>query len=340
MVQSICQTALYPVEIGYLVLPKDPSSMSAIALNVAPIFLLILIGYMLSRSGFLKSSVGNGMGEFVFKVAVPMLMFRTLADADFHGASPFRLWAAYFGGVAITWAIAHLVARHAFGRDQQIGVIAGVSAAFANNVFIGLPLVGRAVGENGLVALSILLAIHLPVMMVAGTILMENATHRMAGGERQGLLAILKQVGRNLLTNPLVVGLAAGILFNLTGLPLTPVVKTVVDQIAGIAGPAALVSLGMSLTNYSISGNFGIAAVMSGLKLFLLPASIWVICQVLGLSHAWTMALVLTSSVPTGVNAWLIANRFGAGQSLAASTISLSTLFGVLSVSFWAWLLG
>lgn len=313
--------------------------MSAIALNVAPIFILILIGWGLARSGFLKVSVGDGLGEFVFKLAVPMLIFRTLAEADFHGASPFRLWAAYFAGVAVTWTAAHLAARHLFGRDAQIGVIAGVSASFANNVFIGLPLVARSVGESGLVALSILLAVHLPIMMIAGTILMENAMHRMTGGERRSASAILKQIGRNLLTNPLVVGLMAGLAFNLGGLPLTAAGKTVVDQIAGIAGPAALISLGMSLTRYSVSGNLGLVAVMTLLKLFLMPACVWAVAVALDLPPGWIVALVLTSSVPTGINAWLIANRFGAGQPLAASTISVSTLFGVLSVSFWAWLL-
>lgn len=314
--------------------------MSAIAANVAPIFILILIGWVLARTGLLKASVGDGLGEFVFKVAVPVLMFRTLALADFHGASPFKLWTAYFGGVAVTWLVAHLVARHAFGRDEQIGVIAGVSAAFANNVFIGLPLVGRSVGDEGLVALSILLAIHLPVMMIAGTILMENATHSMAGGKRQGINDILRQIGRNLITNPLVIGLAAGLAYNLSGLPIPALGQTVVDQIAGIAGPAALISLGMSLTRYSISGNLGISMAMTILKLVMLPASVYVAARLLGLPPAWVTALVLTSSVPTGVNAWLIANRFGAGQSLAASTISITTLTGILSVSFWAWLLG
>src|SRR3546814_14583366 len=85
-----------------------------------------------------------------------MLIFRTLADAHFEGVSPFRLWITYFSGVAITWTVGHLVAKHIFKRDDKIGVIAGMSASFANNVFIGLPLVGRSVGDDGLVALSIL----------------------------------------------------------------------------------------------------------------------------------------------------------------------------------------
>jgi malonate transporter len=314
--------------------------MSAIAINVAPIFILILIGWVLVRSGLFKADAGDILSEFVFKIAVPTLIFRTLAQADFHGASPFLLWITYFSGVAITWTTAHLVARYLFKQDVRIGVIAGISSAFANNIFIGLPLVGRSVGDAGLVALSILLAVHLPIMMIAGTILMENATHKAIGGEKRSVAAILKQIGRNLVTNPLIIGLVIGLLVNVTNIPMTVVVETVVDQIASMAGPAALISLGMALTKYTIRGNLSIAATMTVFKLFLLPACVWAVAHLLGLSHEWTAALVLTSSVPTGVNAWLIANRFGIGHSLAASTISISTAFGVISVSVWAWLLG
>src|SRR5690606_39236931 len=116
-------------------------------------------------------------------------------------------------GVAVTWTAGHLIAKYVFKRDDKIGVIAGMSAAFANNVFIGLPLVGRSVGEQGLVALSILLAIHLPLMMIVGTILMERASAIVNGGQGRGLRAILLQVGSNLLRNPLVIALAAGLAF-------------------------------------------------------------------------------------------------------------------------------
>jgi malonate transporter len=176
--------------------------------------------------------------------------------------------------------------------------------------------------------------------MIAGTILMENATHKAVGGEKRSIAAIIKQVGRNLVTNPLIIGLTIGLMVNISGVPLTAVGDTVVDQVASMAGPAALISLGMALTKYTIRGNLTIAATMTAFKLFLLPGCVWVLAHLLGLSREWTAALVLTSSVPTGVNAWLIANRFGIGHSLAASTISISTAFGVISVSVWAWLLG
>jgi len=307
--------------------------LSAVLINVAPVFLLILIGWILARTKVLNEATGDALGEFVFKIAVPMLIFSTLANAHFDGVSPFRLWAAYFAGVAVTWTAGHLVAKHVFKRDDKIGVIAGMSAAFANNVFIGLPLVGRSVGAEGLLALSILLAIHLPLMMIVGTILMERATVIVDGGKGRGLKAILAQVGWNLVRNPLVIALGAGLAFSLSGLTLTPVLSTVVTQLSSAAGPAALISIGMALTRYPVRGNIGLTGAIAALKLLLLMG------KALGLSPAWAAALVLTSSVPTGINAWLIAQRFRAGQNIAASTISVTTALGVVSVSFWAWLL-
>jgi malonate transporter and related proteins len=313
---------------------------SAVFINVAPVFLLILIGFVVARTGLMREETGDALAEFVFKIALPTLIFRTLAEAHFEGASPFRLWIAYFGGVAITWTVGHLIAKHLFRRDEKIGVIAGMSSAFANNVFIGLPLVGRSVGDDGLVAISILLAIHLPLMMVAGTILMEHASAKVDGGGRRSIANVLKQVGANLSRNPLVIALALGLAFNLSGLGALPVVlKSVVDQIAAVTAASALISLGMTLKKYPVHGNLSLATVMAVLKLLLLPAAVYGLAHLLGLSKPWTAAMVLTSSVPTGINAWIIATRFRSGQSLAASVISITTIFGVVSVSFWAWLL-
>jgi predicted permease len=313
--------------------------MTAIAQDVLPIFILILFGFLLVRLKILSASVGDGLSAFVFNVAVPMLLFRTIANADFHGASPFRLWVSYFAGVFVAWTIGHLIATRLFGRDRREGVLAGVSSAFANNVFIGLPLVERTVGPEGIVAMSILLAIHLPLMMIIGTVLMERAEQKTSGQPSHGVLAVSRQVGLNLMRNPLVIGLVAGMVVQLLGGPLPLMIDGLVGQVAGTAAPLALISLGMTLNKYGMLGNVRIAGTVSAVKLVVMPAAVWLTSHLLGLSPQWTAALVLTSSVPTGINAWLIANRFGVGQGLAASVITLSTAAGVASVSVWALLL-
>ena len=95
----------------------------------------------------------------------------------------------------------------------------------------------------------------------------------------------------------------------------------------------------MALDKYGLAGNLGLASVTSVLKLAVMPAVVYASCHLLGLNDNWTTALVLTSAVPTGVNAWLIANHFNVGHGLASSTITLTTALGVISVSVWAYLL-
>lgn len=320
--------------------PELHTRVSEILTDVLPVFLLILVGWVIVRTGLLKAEIGEAMSEFVFKIAVPLLLFQTIAEADFRGSSPFRLWIAYFSGVAITWTAGHIVATRMFGRDARIGVLAGVSSAFANTIFIGLPLVGRTVGPDGVMAMSILIAVHLPTMMIAGTLLMEQAERKENAGAGRSTAELLRQVGSNLMRNPLVIGLFCGLIVHLTSLPIPATLGTAVDNIANIAGPAALISLGMALRQYGMSGNLGITSVIAAFKLFLLPACVLAVGLLLGLSPEWRAALVLTAAVPTGVNAWLIANRFGVGHSLAASTITLTTALGAFSVSLWAYLLG
>lgn len=313
--------------------------MSAVALNVLPIFVLIFIGWLAVRMLYLKAEVGDSLSDFVFKIAVPVLLFRTIAEADFSQAQPWLLWVAYFSGVAVTWACGHMIAVLVFGRDPRVAVLAGVSSSFANTVFIGLPLVSRVVGEEGMVALSLLLSVHLPVMMIAGTVTMERAQRRIDGRPARSLFSLLGDVARNLSRNPLVIGLLFGALFHLAGLKPEGPFKVIVDQLAAVAAPAALVSIGMALVKYGISGNVALASVTSALKLVVLPACVYGAALLLGLPHDWTLALVLTASVPTGVNAWLIASHFNAGHGLASSTITLTTLLGVLTVSGWAYIL-
>ncbi|SON57958.1 auxin efflux carrier [Hartmannibacter diazotrophicus] len=314
--------------------------MSQIADNVLPIFALIAIGYLAVWAKLLKPEIGEALGDFVFKLGVPLLLFRTILNADFHGASPWALWASYFGSVAVVWTAGHLVITRIFGRDRRAGVVGGVSSAFSNTVFIALPLVSRILGDAGLVGLTIVLSVHLPIMMIAGTMLMQRADRLEAGGEARSIVSILAQVGHNLARNPLVIGLLAGIVLHLFGVQLSGPVKTVVDQLAGVAGPVALLSMGMALRKYGLSGNILPALAISAVKLLIFPGCVYLIAHLLSLDPISTAALVFTAAVPTGVNAYLIANHFGTGHALASSVITLTTILGVVSVSVWAVLLG
>jgi malonate transporter and related proteins len=309
---------------------------------VLPVFGLIGLGYVSAWSGYLKQSIGEALGEFVFMVAVPILLFKTMATAEFPDASPWPLWISYFAGLAVAWPLADIIVRKLFGRDARVGVIAGVSAGFSNAVLLGIPLAYTAFGDAGLVPVLLVVAVQLPVLMVVSTVLIEWAGRR--DGTVTGPVSASRtatSIALNLLKNPLVIGVVGGTAWRLLGFSYGGPLQILGDRLAVVAVPCALFALGMSLTQYGVRGHVLPAIFISGLKLIVKPAITFALAAlVFDLPPLWVAVVTLVAACPTGVNAWLIANRFHTGHAVAANTITLTTGFSVLTLSVWIWLLG
>ena len=86
---------------------------------VAPVFLLIGIGYCLAKTRILNQSISEALGQFVYIVAIPVLIFRSLIGADLSAGVPLALWATYFIGVGFAWLLGSLIIRKGFGRDAR-----------------------------------------------------------------------------------------------------------------------------------------------------------------------------------------------------------------------------
>ncbi|MBB4122364.1 AEC family transporter [Martelella radicis] len=307
--------------------------------NVIPIFSLILIGWAAVRLRYMSADNAGVLTSFVFKIGLPLLLLRTIASADFHNTGPVKIWIAYFGGVAVAWTAAALISRIVFHRDHASAVIIGLSGTFSNIALLGIPLVSHVAGDAALVALSLVLAIHMPVMMVTATVLVERAKAH-EGGAISNPAKVFATIGYNLITSPIVIGLAAGALMHLFAIPVEGPVGTVINMLASMAAPVALVAIGMTLTQYKVAGNVGLFSTITFIKLVLMPGTVFLIATALGLSHSTIAGIVLTAAAPSGVNAFVLANQFGTGKNIAASTITLTTALGVLTVSFWVLLLG
>jgi malonate transporter and related proteins len=307
---------------------------------VLSIFGLIGLGYGAARSGMLAGKVGEGLTEFVFKVAMPVLLFDTLAAADLHGLSPWRVWTAYFGPFAAVWAVSHWIIRRGFRRDARAAVVGGGSAAYSNAVLVGIPLILGAFGQPGVVFLIVVVAVHLPVMMLGSVVLNEWA---LRADQVEGQLASrpesMRRLARSMLTNPILLAIALGLLWRSTGVPLPNLIDEITSPLAGAAGPLALFASGMSLVQFGMARQIRPAMLIAVLKLVLMPLLVLGAATALGLPPVGVAALTLTAACPTGVNAFLIAGRLGTGQALASNALLFSTAGGVVTVAVWLTLL-
>jgi malonate transporter len=310
------------------------SQIARIAEIVLPVFGVIALGYAAIWSKLLSEKAGEGLNDFVFVIGVPVMIVKTLLGAQLPEGSPWGYWLSYFIGVAIVWSFAQLVTWKFYGRPGREAVIMGFSSAQSNIVLMGIPLVLTAYGEAGAVPLFLLIAVHLPLMMLAATVMIESAD---AGITRE---AIFKLV-RNLVTNPLLIAFAIGSLGRVAGIELGGAPKQFVDLIAAAAVPCALFAMGMALRKYGVFGDLKLSAFIVAVKLMLLPLAVYLLAKyVFVLSPVWQGVAVIFASMPVGINSYLLAARYKTGVPTVAGAVTLSTALSLFSVSFWLFVLG
>jgi predicted permease len=307
--------------------------MSSLTETVLLVFGLIALGYLAGWSGYLAAETGEGLSQFSVGVAMPLLLFRTMVNADFHGAAPWRLWGAYFAAVIVAWAAGDLMTTRIFGRDRALGVIGGVAAAFSNTVLVGIPFVLGVYGQDGVNVLSLIVSIHLPTMMMASILMFELFGRK--GTEPQPFSELAAGFLRKVFANPLIVGILAGLAWRFIGLPMPDLAVRFVDALADIAGPLALFAVGLGLRRFGIHGNVRLAAALSALKLMLMPAAALGIAWLVGLPPLSAKVAVATAALPAGINTYLIAVQMRTGQALTSNHMTISTACAVVTCVFW-----
>jgi hypothetical protein len=310
------------------------SQIARIAEIVLPLFGVIALGYFAAWSGLLRERTAEGVSDYVYTIAIPLLIFRTLTEARLPDALPWAYWLSYFAGAAVAWTAGQTMSAWFFGRETREAIVHGFAAGQSNIVLVGIPLVLSAFGEAGAVPLFLLIVVNLPLMMTTASLLIEGSG---AGLSRAALLSL----ARNLASNFILIGFTAGLAAQLLGVRLGGAPKAVVDLVVASAVPCALFAMGLSLRRYGLLGDVPVSTAIAALKLLVHPLIVFLLARyVLALPPIWAAVAVTFAAMPCGINAYLLAERYKAGVAGTAGAVSLSTALAVVTVSLWLWVLG
>lgn len=294
---------------------------------VAPVFGVLLIGYGAARLRLIDETSTRGLVLFVFNFAIPPLLFRSLALAELPAAVPWGLLLSYYLAVLTVFALGMLGAR-GFSRKLAEQGLFGFGAAYSNAVLIGVPLILTAFGDAASLPLFLLIACHSPILFTL-LIVMIEAGH----GSGAGLRQLPGEVVRGLLRNPLIIGLALGLTWNLLALPLPGLVDSVLKTLGQAALPGALFAMGASLSRYRIAGRLPEAVLLVTLKMLVHPLLVWWLATgVFRLPPLWVQVAVLLAALPGGVNVYLFAERYRVAVDTASTTIVLGTAVSLVSL--------
>ncbi len=290
---------------------------------VLPVLGMFLIGYLLVKFGWLSQAVTDGVGRFTVAVAIPLLVFRTMAGSKFPKdlGNVWELLASYYVGALLVFILAMAVARFAFHSSASEQGSYGIYATNSNVVLLGLPAVILVLGSKW-TTLMILVATHGLVMAMLATIVI---------GLARGQTGNLPQnLGKDVVTqakNPILIALVVGLLMNLFSVNLPGPANQIIAQLGNAAVPCALFAAGGTLARFSISGITQQNAAICALKLAAFPVIVWVLAkQVMSVPTSWAWIAVMLATMPIAFQ------TKGRGGDADSSTVALSTLLGGVSL--------
>jgi predicted permease len=222
------------------------------------------------------------------------------------------------------------------GVSRRSAVLA-LAATFSNTVMIGIPLVGLAYGQAGLVTLFTLISVHSLVLLTVATVVLELITARDErlqgqGGQRHMALMVLSAV-KNGLIHPVPLPIIMGLLFAQTGLVLPEVVDRPFQLLGNAFGPVALVLLGVTLTQVQVGPHLRGALGITLMKNLCLPVLMAVLGWAWGMSGVPYAVMVVAASLPMGANVFLFAQRYEVAQDLVTASMAVSTVLGLATIT-------
>jgi malonate transporter and related proteins len=308
--------------------------MEALVSIVLPVFVLIVVGYVAGRLGVFGDGGVDTLTKATFVIFMPPLLFRSMAAVELSQLS-WRPLVAYFATAVLFFALG-LGLQIRAGATASLSASRAISALFSNTVLLGIPIVQLAFGNQGLTIMLMIVALHAVILLTLATIVIEFDLQRRNGSGAFGSMIV--QTLKAAVIHPVVLPILLGLLWGITDLALPEPIDRTLSFLGQAGPPASLVLLGASLVAYGVKSQIKATLICSAIKLVLFPFSVYCVARyVFGLSGVTLSVITITAALPTGANAYLLAQRYSQDSAeavaVASATIAISTLLGVVTLS-------
>lgn len=289
---------------------------------VAPLFLLLLVGYVIKLTGMMNDGSVRQVNKVVFKIFLPLLVFLNIYKTDLAASFNSSLLIYTVAGVAIQFLMSLCIVAFAEKDNSRRGVM--LQGMFRSNfVLFGIPISTALFGDTAAGLASILISVIIPMYNVLAVLSLE-----MFNGKRPNFLSILKGI----ITNPLIIASAAGILCVVYGITLPPVIYKTASDLSSVATPLAFVILGASFSFRDVGRYVRELLLTLGIKLIFFPALFLGGAILFGFTGAPLAVLLTVFGSPIAVSSFTMAQQMGGDDKLAGQLVVFSSVFSILTI--------
>ena len=296
-----------------------------------PVFLVMVVGYLLKILHIVDEPFIKTLNSFNFKVTLPFLVFKDIAEADFYNVWDTRyvLFCSFatLGSIVVICVLVLLFYRDRDRRGELMQASYRSSAAV-----LGLAFIQNMFGNSGMAPLMIIGSV--PLYNIAAVLILSFTGPQAKGMDRASLGRSIKGV----LTNPIIVGILLGIVFSVCRISLPTILSKTVSNIAVLASPLALIGLGAGFEGRKALNQLKPTAVASTVKLVVLPALILPMAVGLGFTGEKLIAIAIMLGSPTTPSCYIMAKNMGhegivtSGAVVATTFFSSVTLTGIIFI--------
>lgn len=307
-------------------------AMFATFLASLPVFGLIAAGAIAARTKVLADEAGDALNRYVTWLALPALLFKTVADARWDALWQPGFIASFCLSGLVTLAVAMLAARIFARRALAQSAIDSLNASYPNVGFMGFPLAVALLEPAALVPTTIAAILTMCVFFALTIVLVELGLNAGAG-----VWIVGKKVTKAVLRHPLIVAPACGLPFALADLAVPGPIASLASLLAASAAPCALAAIGLFMVRAKgengTNETTGVAALIGG-KLLLQPLLAWLFARyVFNLDAETVLVAVLMAALPTGTGSFMLAGHYRFDAALPARVIAGSTLLSIVTIA-------
>lgn len=298
------------------------------------VFVVIALGAALGRTRLFGESSVTALNAFVWHIAVPAYMFRTMAANELPGTEEFVLVLVYYGTALTVYALLGLASGVLFDLEPGERPAIALSGCFSNGVMLGAPIVGGAFGESVLPLLFMLIAFHAPTYVTLSTLWLE-----IERGERAKIGPTLRRSAISLTRQTPIIALLLGIAVSALDVEVPGLLAQMLAMLAGTMVPLGLFAVGLSLSRIEINGDLPQASLATLTKLMLLPAAMLLTTRLAGLPPSWCAVATVMAGLPTGIVAFNFSVANTAAPRRVATAFLLANVLSIATLTFWiGWL--
>lgn len=292
-----------------------------------PIFLMMLLGMLFRKLGWMDEVFAAKMNKFVFLVPLPVLLFEQLATVDFSEVWDIKFILFCFVVTAISITISTLISL--LWKDRSVKGEFIQATYRSSAALLGIAFIQNIYGTAGMAPLMIIGSVPLYNIMAVVVLSVFKP------GNNSFDKALVKKTLKGIATNPIIIGIVAGFVWSALKLPMPSILHKTVSSIGATATPMGLMSMGATFEMKKATSKMKPTLVAVFMKLVGFCAIFLPMATLLGFRNEELIAILVMLGSATTVSCFVMARNMGHEGTLSSGVIMMTTLLSAFTLTMW-----